>query len=233
MFSKISVFALPSGFVYLSDIDHTIIQNLRYFTEENFVGERVNGYKSNKVILTSEAAEALSHVQKELLKKGYSLVVYDAYRPERAVKHFISWGRDLADQKEKQKYYPKINKNDCFKFGYIASRSSHSRGSTVDVTIIKLNNSLENIKVTNRNLTNGETIPYLDDGTVDMGSSFDLFHEASHHNSNIIENKFLKQRNWLREIMKKNGFNDYPEEWWHYTLSKEPFPDTYFDFEIE
>jgi D-alanyl-D-alanine dipeptidase len=233
MVNKLSVFALPNGFVYLNDIDPTIVQNLRYYTEDNFIGKRIDGYKSNKVILTINAAEALSKVQKDLLKKGYSLVVYDAYRPERAVAHFVSWGQNPSDQQGKQKYYPTINKEDCFKLGYISSRSYHSRGSTVDVTIIKLNKALKNIEIGNRKLTNGEIIPYLDDGTVDMGSSFDLFGEASHHDTDLVERKFLEQRNELREIMKKNGFNEYVKEWWHYTLDKEPFSDTYFDFEIE
>jgi D-alanyl-D-alanine dipeptidase len=233
MVNKLSVFALPKGFVYLKDIDSTIVQNLRYYTKENFIGKRIDGYKANKVILTIQAAEALSKVQKDLLKKGYSLVVYDAYRPERAVAHFVGWSQNPTDQQGKQKYYPMINKEDCFKLGYISSRSYHSRGSTVDVTIIKLNNALKNIEVSNRKLTNGETIPYLDDGTVDMGSSFDLFGKASHHDTDLVEHKFLEQRNELREIMKKNGFNEYSKEWWHYTLDKEPFPDTYFDFEVE
>ena len=233
MVNTLSAFALPTGFVYLKDIDPTIIEHLYYNTEENFIGTKIDGYKSNRVIATIQAAEALSKVQKELQKDGYSLVIYDAYRPRRAVEHFIQWTKNLSDIQEKTKYYPTISKEDIWKLGYIVDKSGHSRGSTVDVTIIKDNNALHNIEIKSRKLTNGETIQYLDDGTVDMGSSFDLFHESSNHDSLLIDNNCLKNRNYIREIMKRNGFNDYQEEWWHFILKNEPFPDTYFDFEIE
>jgi len=225
-------FALPKGFVYLKDIDPTIIENLRYYSNENFMGRKIDGYKSGKVILTKQAAEAISNVQKVLLKDGYSLVIYDAYRPQRAVDSFVQWGADIDDQGEKEKYYPAINKADVFELGYVAVKSSHTRGSTVDLTIIKTNDSLKAIEIKKRQLKDESWIPFLDDGTVDMGSSFDLFGEASHHDSNLIGSQFLIMRNYLRETMKKYGFNEYKEEWWHYTLKDEPFPDTYFDFEI-
>jgi len=227
-------FTLPTGFVYLKDIDPTIIQNLRYNTAENFIGKKIDGYKSNKVILTKNAAEALSEAQKELLKDGYSLVVYDAYRPQKAVDSFIQWSIDNTTQTEKIKYYPDINKEDVFKLGYVAKKSGHSRGSTVDVTIIKSNELLSNnVEITSRKLINSESILYLNDNTIDMGSSFDLLSEVSHHDTHLIEHKFLERRNYLRAIMKKHGFNEYQKEWWHYTLNNEPFPDSYFDFDIE
>lgn len=226
-------FALPDEFVYLKDIDPTIIEDLRYYSNENFIGRKIDGYKANRVILTSEAADALSRVQQQLLKDGYSLVVYDAYRPARSVDYFKQWSLDLSDQSEKEKYYPAINKVDVFKLGYVAEKSSHSRGSTVDITIIKLGTVLKNISAGSRQLRDGSSVPFLDDGTIDMGTSFDLFGEASHHDNNLIDSKHLKMRNYLRNIMKTNGFDDYKEEWWHYTLKQEPFPDTYFDFEVE
>jgi D-alanyl-D-alanine dipeptidase len=224
---------LPKDFVYLKDIEPTIIENLRYFSNENFMGRKIDGYKANRVILTSEAAIALVKIQQELLKNGYSLVIYDAYRPQRAVDFFMKWSKDSNDQVAKEKYYPDINKADVFKLGYVAEKSGHSRGSTVDLSIIRIGDSLKPITFQKRQLKNGSIIPFLDDGSVDMSSSFDLFGEASHHDSNLIETEFLARRNYLRGIMKKNGFNDYPEEWWHYTLKNEPFPDTYFDFVVE
>ena len=197
------------------------------------MGRKIDGYKANRVILTSEAAIALVKIQQELLKNGYSLVIYDAYRPQRAVDFFMKWSKDSNDQVAKEKYYPDINKADVFKLGYVAEKSGHSRGSTVDLSIIRIGDSLKPITFQKRQLKNGSIIPFLDDGSVDMSSSFDLFGEASHHDSNLIETEFLARRNYLRGIMKKNGFNDYPEEWWHYTLKNEPFPDTYFDFVVE
>ena len=228
----INVFALPEGFVYLKDIDPTVIQHLRYATNDNFIGRKLDGYKANRVILTKKAAEALSRVQKEVLKEGYSLVVYDAYRPQRTVDLFVKWSADIIDQDEKEKYYPAINKADVFKLGYVAKTSSHTRGSTVDITIINAKSSLKPLKIQRRQLTDGSWIPFIEDGTIDMGSSFDFFGEASHHDSKLISPEFLKMRNYLRKIMKKYGFNDYQEEWWHYTLKDEPFPNTYFNFEI-
>ncbi|MGI4775708.1 MAG: M15 family metallopeptidase [Janthinobacterium lividum] len=225
--------ALPNGFIYLRDIDPTIIENLRYYSGENFIGRRVDGYKSNKVILTKEAAKSLSKVQKELLSNGYSLIVYDAYRPQKAVDQFVKWSEDSADQINKNKYYPDVAKNDVFKLGYVAEKSGHTRGSTVDVTMIRSDSALKEITIHNRKLLDGNLAPYLEDGTVDMGTSFDLFGVASHHDSKLIEKKYLDLRNYLRTVMKENGFKEYQEEWWHYTLENEPFLEIYFDFDIE
>lgn len=224
---------LPRGFVYLREIEPTIIENLRYYSSENFIGRKLDGYEKNCVILSEGAAKALSNVQQDLLKDGYSLVVYDAYRPQKTVDLFIRWSKDFKDQSQKEKYYPNIDKKDLFKLGYIAEKSGHSRGSTIDLTIIKLNNSLKNVTLEKRKIKDGSIVTYLDDGTVDMGSSFDLFDIASHHDSKVIDPKYLKFRNYLRSVMEKNGFNGYQEEWWHYTLKEEPFTDTYFNFSVE
>lgn len=224
---------LPNGFVYLKDFDPTIIQNLRYYDDENFVGIKIEGYKSDKVILSREAAVKLATVQKELLADGYSLVIYDAYRPQKAVNHFMKWSEDLSNQVTKGKYYPLIDKSNIFNLGYVAEKSGHSRGSTVDLTIIKSDSILKKVSVHDRKLLNDQVISYLDDGTVDMGSSFDLFDKASHHDSKLIDKKYLGMRNYLRAIMKKNGFKEYEQEWWHYTLENEPFLNTYFNFDIE
>lgn len=226
-------FKLPGGFVHLKEVEPTIIENLRYYSSENFIGRKLDGYEKNCVILSEGAAKALSNVQQDLLKDGYSLVVYDAYRPQKTVDLFIRWSKDFRDQSQKEKYYPNIDKKDLFKLGYIAEKSGHSRGSTVDLTIIKLNNTLKSVVLEKRKLKNGSIVTYLDDGTVDMGSSFDLFDIASHHDSEVIDQKYLKLRNYLRSVMEKNGFNGYQEEWWHYTLKNEPFTDTYFNFSVE
>ncbi|RYE06565.1 MAG: peptidase M15 [Rickettsiaceae bacterium] len=227
------VFALPEGFVYLKDIDPTIIENLRYCESENFVGQKIKGYEANKVIITQAAAVNLAKVQKELLAEGYSLVIYDGYRPQKAVDHFIKWSQDSKDQINKKKYYPRVNKGDVFDLGYVAKKSGHSRGSTLDLTIIKSNSTLKKITTNDRKLLNNQIVLYLDDGTVDMGTSFDLFDEASHHDGILIKQEYLDMRNYLRTVMNRNGFKEHAKEWWHYTLDQEPFPDTYFDFDVK
>ncbi len=219
--------------MYLSGIDPTIIQSVRYFTVDNFVGRAIKGYENPKIIMTSAAAKALKNAQKELNENGYSLVVYDAYRPQEAVDSFVKWAADLNDNSAKAEYYPTTSKEDLFTLGYIAAKSGHTRGSTIDLTIIPTGEKIQPIKVGNRILSNGEVIPFLDDGTVDMGSSFDLFHPVSNHDTNLVSEEVIKQRNFLRAIMKKHDFKEYHEEWWHYTLANEPFPDTYFNFKVE
>ncbi|XVN41552.1 MAG: M15 family metallopeptidase [Rickettsia endosymbiont of Argas persicus] len=233
-FSSAYASTLPKGFVYLKDIDPTIIQSIRYYSDKNFVGKIIDGYKAPKVVLTIEAAIALKAVQDEIKKDGYSLVIYDAYRPQKAVQHFLRWSKDNIDQKNKESFYPYIDKSKCFKLGYIVERSSHSRGSTVDLSIIKLGQKVNNdFKLIKRKLKDNSTISYLDDNTVDMYTSFDLFDEASHHDSKLIDEQYLVKRNYLRSKMQKYNFKDYPTEWWHYTLNDEPYKNQYFDFDIE
>lgn len=176
--------ARSKGFVYLSEIDPTILISPRYYTSENFVGCRVDGYKKPVIIMTKQAAEALKQVQQEVVSEGYCLVVYDAYRPQKAVDHFIRWSREISDQAKKSHYYPRVDKAKVFELGYVAERSGHSRGSTVDLSLIKIEDVLHPIQVKNRTLRDGFIIDFLDDGTVDMGSSFDLFDTASHHEKN-------------------------------------------------
>ncbi len=228
---------VPEAFVYLNDIDPTILVSLRYLGNENFLGTKVDGYNKPVVLMTRQAAEALKLVQADLKKDGYSLVVYDAYRPQRAVDHFVRWAENVNDQIKKAYYYPRVNKADVFELGYVAARSGHSRGSTVDVTIIKDGQQLHAIQEKKRTLLDGFTITLLDDGTVDMGSSFDLFDKASHIENDLIPEEYKKMRTYLRTVMQKYGFKPYAEEWWHFTLKDEPFPanqdSSYFNFEIE
>jgi len=225
------------GFVYLSEVDSTILVSLRYNTNENFVGKPVDGYKKSVVIVTKPTAEALKQVNDELKKDGYRLVVYDAYRPQRAVNHFMRWSLDIKDQPKKAQYYPRVDKAKVFELGYVAKKSGHSRGSTVDLTIIKDGQSLHEIKEEERTLADGYVIKFLDDGTVDMGSSFDLFDTASHFENYLVKNKYKTLRTYLTNLMSKHGFKGYENEWWHFTLKNEPFPadkaESYFDFEIE
>ena len=226
---------VPNSFVSLKEADPTLLIVPRYTTPENFVDRPIRGYRQPRLLLTKAAAKALSLAQKEFLSDGFSLVVYDAYRPQRAVNHFIEWASDLRDQKMKAIYYPRADKENLFALGYIAEKSGHSRGSTVDLTLISRDASLlpsEKIVRKRRYLKDNFEMIYLEDGTLDMGTSFDFMDLASHHDSPLVEKAAQDMRNYLRATMQKHGFKAYPKEWWHYTLENEPFPDTYFDFEI-
>ncbi|MFV9550573.1 M15 family metallopeptidase [Algibacter sp. PT7-4] len=202
---------LPEGFVYVKDVIPDLEVELRYNTSNNFVGKPINGYFSNKLILTKQTANALKQVHEALQEQNLCLKVYDGYRPQQAVNHFIVWARDLNDTINKHEFYPNVKKRDLFKSGYIASRSGHSRGSTVDLTII-----------------DGNTGKPLD-----MGSPFDFFGEESWVAFADITDKQKGNRQLLQTVMLKFGFRNYPKEWWHFTLRGELFPKTYFDFVIE
>ena len=202
---------LPEGFIYVKSVIPDIDVELRYFTTHNFVGDTIDGYKANSLILTKAAAEKLKLVQEELQTQNLCLKVYDGYRPQRAVNHFIRWARDLKDTINKSQFYPNVEKLNLFKEEYIASRSGHSRGSTVDLTIVDGNT--------------GEPL--------DMGSPFDFFGQESWVNYQGITEAQKKNRQLLQSVMLKHNFRNYLKEWWHFTLRWEPFPKTYFDFEIE
>lgn len=202
---------LPDGFAYVTDVIPTAILEVRYFSEDNFVGAVVDGYHAPKAILTQEAAEALKKAADILYEQGYYIKIFDAYRPQRAVDHFIRWAKDLDDTKMKGKYYPDLDKSVLFELGYIAEKSGHSRGSTVDLTLV--------------DIATGEEL--------DMGSGFDFFGEISNHGTDLITEEQERNRNILRDAMVAAGFEVYPEEWWHYKLKYEPYPDTYFDFPVK
>lgn len=202
---------LPDGFVYVKDIIPDLDVELRYFGSNNFVGKPINGYNTNKLIITEQTAIALKLVHEELQNHNLCLKVYDGYRPQKAVNHFVEWARDLGDTINKQNYYPNVKKIHLFDEGYIASKSGHSRGSTIDLTIIDGNTGV----------------------SLDMGSAYDFFGKESWvEYQNILENQ-KANRQLLQKIMLKHGFRNYPKEWWHFTLRGEPFPNTYFDFSIE
>lgn len=203
--------ALPEGFVALSEIAPGIQQEVRYFSANNFVGEPIDGYQAPTIYLTRSAAEALRQVQSELAPFGIGLKVFDAYRPQQAVDHFVRWARDLDDQRMKGRYYPQVAKSDLFSDGYIAARSGHSRGSTVDLTLVDLDTGAE----------------------LDMGTPWDFFDLASWPDSDQVTTQQQANRLLLRRVMLAAGFQPLSTEWWHFTLVDEPFPDTYFDFPVE
>ena len=200
----------PSGFVLLSDYVPHMIQEIRYFSTYNFIGERIDGYEEPCALLTAEAARALKAVSNELFVLGYRIKVFDAYRPARAVKQFVLWGIEDTDNRMKPYFYPYLNKQDLFAEGYIAKLSSHSRGSTVDLTLLDMKTGKE----------------------VDMGSPFDLFSEKSHPDYTDITDEQYDNRMLLQHVMIRNGFVPINCEWWHFTLKDEPYPDTYFDFPV-
>lgn len=201
---------LPDGFVRVKTLIPDLDVELRYYGTDNFVGDTINGYHANTLILTEEAAMQLKMVQEDLQKQNLCLRVYDGYRPQRAVNHFMSWAKKLNDTINKSRFYPHVDKKNLFKEEYIASRSGHSRGSTLDLTII-----------------DGETGKPLD-----MGSAYDFFGEQSWVDYKGISKAQRANRQLLQSIMAKYNFRNYPKEWWHFTLRGEPFPTTYFDFPI-
>lgn len=229
---KIDIKKMPDDFVYLTDIDNEIQENVRYFTEENFLGKQVNGYKANRIICTIKAAHKLKLVHDEIKKQGYNLLVYDGYRPQDAPDEFLKWSCDEEDQIAKKYYYPELDKKNMFDLGYIAKKSSHSRGSTFDLTLIKQGVKFSQLEYKSQTLENGEKIPFLDDGSVNMGTSFDLFHEASHPGSKLVNKEACFYRDIIHESMSKFGFVISKVEWWHFTLKDEPYPNIYFNFPI-
>ncbi len=200
----------PSGFVLLADYVPDIVQEIRYYSTYNFIGDRIDGYEEPCALLTVEAARALKQVSSELIVQGYRLKIFDAYRPARAVKHFVLWGIEDQDQRMKPYFYPDLEKQEIFTQGYIASRSSHSRGSTVDLTLLDM--------ATGKDL--------------DMGGPFDLFSELSHPDCREVSEEQYANRLLLRRLMLRCGFEPIDCEWWHFTLCHEPYPNTYFDFPV-
>ena len=200
----------PSDFVLLADYVPGIIQEIRYYSTYNFIGDRIDGYEEPCALLTKEAARALKAVSNEMFVQGYRLKVFDAYRPVCAVKHFVLWGIEDQDIRMKPYFYPDLQKQELFEKGYIAKLSSHSRGSTVDLTLLDMATGKE----------------------VDMGSPFDLFNKVSHPDCKGITEEQYANRMTLRHAMIRNGFEPIDCEWWHFTLKDEPYPDTYFEFPV-
>lgn len=225
---------MPNDFVYLRDIDATILQDIRYATPHNFIGAPIKGYQAGECILTRQSADALARVQKKLLQSNLSLKVYDCYRPQMAVDEFIAWSQQPNDHKMKEEFYPRVNKADFFSLGYVAAKSGHSRGSTMDLTIVPLGAAVPKSYREGQSLV-ACTAPYTQrfhDQSVDMGTGFDCMDELSHNDSTSISTVAYYDRLILKTLMEKYGFSAYQPEWWHFTLKNEPYPDTYFNFPI-
>ena len=199
-----------SDFVLLSDYVPGIVQEIRYYSTYNFVGDRIDGYEEPVAILSKEAARALKGVANEANAMGYRLKIFDAYRPARAVRHFVFWGIEDLDLRMKPFFYPQLEKQVLFQRGYIAKESSHSRGSTVDLTLLDMGTGKE----------------------VDMGSPFDLFDPISHPDCREVTDEQYDNRMLLQNLMVRAGFEPIDCEWWHFTLKDEPFTETYFDFQV-
>ena len=200
----------PSGFVLLADYVPQIVQEIRYYSTYNFIGERIDGYEEPCALLTVEAARALKAAAGELLVQGYRLKIFDAYRPACAVRHFVLWGIEDQDIRMKPYFYPALEKQELFQRGYIAKQSSHSRGSAVDLTLLAMESGKE----------------------LDMGGPFDLFSERSHPDYRGVTEEQYANRMLLRRTMLRCGFKPIDCEWWHFALRDEPYPDTYFNFPV-
>ena len=222
---------LPDGFVYLRDTAPTIKQDIRYFGANNFVGRRVNGYQAPECVLAKPAAEALARVQDDLARDGLTLKVFDCYRPQRAVDDFVAWSKDPSDP-TKAEYYPALKKSSLFPDGYIAERSGHSRGATVDLAIAPVDNAdtFERPEFVSCVDATGEKKP---SGQLDFGTAFDCFDTLSNTADPRITGAARANRQKLVDAMAAHGFSNYRLEWWHFTFRPEPYPDTYFDFLIE
>lgn len=206
---------LPQGFAYLTD--PRLIYSMDYATADNFIGRRIAGYKSKACILSTQAITALLKVQDNLdqMNKNYVLKIFDTYRPTSAVADFIEWAQDTADVVGQEKYYPELTKQQLFELNYLAIKSSHSRGSAVDLTIAVIDPQ-HPTKHTE----------------LDFGTIFDFFGDASHTASKLITQQAQENRKLLLQLMSDQGFENFHMEWWHFTLKDEPFPDTYFDFSV-
>jgi len=200
----------PRAFVDAAAVIEGLAVDMRYFGDNNFVGTRIDGYERPRCLLTRQAADALAAIQRDLAGRGLGLKMFDCYRPTRAVAHFIRWAQRIDDVKRKAEFYPDIDKRDLFRLGYIAARSGHSRGSTVDLTLIRR----------------------ADGAELDMGTPYDFSGPQSGLSDRRVSEEARKNRALLVSAMTRGGFRPYHKEWWHYTLANEPFPDTYFNFPV-
>ena len=204
--------AAEAGLIDASVVVPALQTDIRYVGSDNFVGAPVKGYQAAKCLLHRQVAEALALVQRELQQQGYALLVFDCYRPVMAVQHFVVWAHDLSDQKTKPDYYPNLDKS-LLLGDYIAERSGHSRGATLDLTLL--------------DCRQGPCQP------VDMGTPFDFFDERAHTESALVSEPARSNRLRLRKAMSEQGFHNYPLEWWHYTFRPEPTPTTEYNFPVQ
>lgn len=225
----------PADFVSLSDVAPTILQDIRYRTPHNFVGDPIDGYRAPVCILTRPTAEALARAQQDFLERGLSLKVYDCYRPQRAVDEFVAWANNPLDQRMKAEFYPRVDKSRLFADGYIANQSGHTRGSTVDLTLVPLPAATTPPYVPGAPLVDcaapqAERFP---DNSIDMGTGYDCFDTLANTLDARVQGPQLQNRLLLKEGLQKHGLQNYEKEWWHYTFKPEPYPDSYFDFPVD
>ena len=199
-----------SDFVLISAYIPDVLLDIRYYSSFNFIGERIDGYEAPVAVLRKEAAVRLKEVSGEMKEKGYRLKIFDAYRPQKAVDHFMCWAADPSDIRMKEYFYPEIDKKDIIPMGYVAEHSGHSRGSTVDLTLFDMRTQQD----------------------LDMGGTFDYFGELSHPDYKGVTEEQYENRMLLRDVMLRHGFRGLDEEWWHFTLKDEPYPDLYFKFPV-
>lgn len=219
---------LPQGFVHLADVAPTIRQDIRYAGSRNFMGRPAAGYQAAECVLTRRAAEALARAQAEIAPRGMTLVVWDCYRPQRAVADFIAWTRDASDQRMRAIYYPRVEKRDLSVRGYLSSRSTHSRGSTVDLGIARSGAPAAG----GTGDCAGPRDARIDDGVLDFGTAYDCFDTLSHVRAPGIGREAAANRALLAGLMQRQGFRAYAREWWHFQLRDEPFPAQSFDFPV-
>ena len=224
----------PAGFVSLKAEVPSIKVEMRYLTHHNFIGRPIRGYRDPLCIVTRETAEALFRAQTRVRRQGYTLKVYDCYRPQRAVDDFVAWGKRLRDQRMKAEFYPRVDKRDVFKDGYIATKSGHSRGSTVDLTLVRRPPARQERyhrgdKLRDCALPRAKR---LRDNSIDRGTGYDCFDTKSHPFSPHVTAQQRKNRLKLRRAMLAAGFKGLETEWWHFTLRDERFPERYFDFPV-
>ena len=200
----------PASFVDAATVVPGLVVEMRYVTDNNFVGRPIDGYEKPLCLLTRQAAQALAAVARDLEPRGLKLKVFDCYRPQRAVAHFVRWARNLGDVAMKAEFYPRVDKSTLFRDGYIAARSGHSRGSTADLTLARRSDGQE----------------------LDMGTPFDFLSPRSNTSNPNVSAAARKNRALLAAAMGKRGFRPYDKEWWHFTLRGEPFPETHFDFPV-
>ena len=199
-----------SGFTEIAEADPDVILEIRYYSTFNFIGDRIDGYLEPTALLTKEASAALKAAGDEFARRGYRLKIYDAYRPQMAVDHFVRWAKVMEDQRMKKFFYPEVPKEKLFELGFIAEHSGHSRGSTVDLTLFDMSRGCD----------------------ADMGGFFDYFGDVSHYGYPKLTDAQRSNRALLRNVMESAGFMPYEKEWWHFTLADEPYPDTYFGFPV-
>lgn len=211
---QIDVNVKPEDIVDIKKIAPKIYVQLAYFEDKNFVGEPINGYSANKCFLQKQAAEALKRASEDISEFGYILRIFDCYRPQKAVDHFVSWAKNLDDKKTKNQFYPNVKKNKLFEKGYIAEKSGHSNGHTIDVTIGR---------------PSGLKIPF----ELNMGTPYDFFDERSHTNSRKNSREAIKNRMLLKMVLEKHGFENYDKEWWHFSFKENKYKDISFNFDIK